>query len=231
MTPPRGQQNTGRRGIADYEEVPDRLARFYASYPEGSVSAELIADDGKRVVMRAYAHRSPDDPRPGVGHAEEVRGEGMVNKTSAVENCETSAWGRALAALGYTGKKIASFEEVEQARAAASAPTAPVAPAVAPAATPAPAVEVVDAGTIPREGVATLEHASGDTIARIGAAFKASGKSADWLKLKLVEITGNDVDKVPAAMAAMTLDQAFTLYTALGGAGDLLDDGIPGSGA
>lgn len=103
------------RDLADYVDVATRIQAFYAKYPEGSLSAAVIEDDGTRVVMKARAHRHADDLLPGIGHAEEIRGAGMVNKTSAMENCETSAWGRALAALGMEVRKgIASVEEMEK---------------------------------------------------------------------------------------------------------------------
>ena len=110
------QRRSGGPDLADYITVAERIEAFYAKYPEGSLRAELIEDDGTRIVMRAFAYRDREDTQPAVGHAEEVRGVGMVNKTSALENAETSAWGRALAALGFHVKKgIASREEVEQA--------------------------------------------------------------------------------------------------------------------
>jgi hypothetical protein len=104
--------------LNDYITVAERLIAFYEKHPEGSIRAEILSDDGKRVVMKAYAYRTPQDEHPGIGHAEEVRGEGMVNKTSALENCETSSWGRAIASLGFHVQKgVASREEVEQAQA------------------------------------------------------------------------------------------------------------------
>lgn len=101
--------------LKDYVEVPDRIVKFYERFPEGSLRSQLIVDDGKRVVIKALAYRSPEDKHPGTGHAEEVRGDGPVNKTSAVENCETSAWGRAIVSVGILakGEKVASKEEVE----------------------------------------------------------------------------------------------------------------------
>jgi hypothetical protein len=101
-----------------YVTVAERLVAFYEKFPEGSIRSEILQDDGKRVVMRAQAYRRPDDEVPAIGHAEEVRGDGPVNRTSAIENCETSAAGRALAMLGFeVTKGIASREEVEQAQA------------------------------------------------------------------------------------------------------------------
>jgi hypothetical protein len=51
----------------------------------------------------------------GSGMAEEIRGQGNVNKTSALENCETSAIGRALASLGLAGGEYASVDEIDAA--------------------------------------------------------------------------------------------------------------------
>jgi hypothetical protein len=52
----------------------------------------------------------------GAGTAEEIIGSGNINKTSALENCESSSWGRALASLGIHGGEIASFDEIEIAK-------------------------------------------------------------------------------------------------------------------
>lgn len=105
------------RNLEDYITVADRVAAFYNKYPEGSLRAEILVDDGERLLIRARALRTPDDAAPGIGHAEEIRGDSPVNRTSAVENCETSAWGRAIAALGFEVRKgIASREEIEQAK-------------------------------------------------------------------------------------------------------------------
>lgn len=105
------------RNLDNYVTVDKRIAAFYVKYPEGSLQSELLFPDENTVRCKAYAYRTPDDPRPGIGHAEEKRDAGPVNRTSAVENSETSAWGRALAALGLeVTKGVASREEVEIAR-------------------------------------------------------------------------------------------------------------------
>lgn len=102
--------------LANYVTVAERIEQFYKQYPEGSLRSEIVTDDGKRIVIKAYAYRTADDAAPATGHAEEIRGDGPVNKTSAVENAETSAVGRAIAMFGFEVKKgIASREEVEQA--------------------------------------------------------------------------------------------------------------------
>lgn len=114
--------------LSDYTEVPERIRMFFDKYPEGSlVSASppevltVEGVDGKtgEVVKRTFikyvaaAYRSPDDPRPGVGTAwEPFPGPTQFTRDSELMNAETSAWGRALVALGFVAKKIASAEEV-----------------------------------------------------------------------------------------------------------------------
>lgn len=95
-----------------YALVNAKVMGFRELYPEGRLVTEKLSDDGTRCdfIARAY-----DGERLlATGHAYEVRtGGGMVNKTSYVENCETSAVGRALAFLGIgADTAIASYEEV-----------------------------------------------------------------------------------------------------------------------
>ena len=99
---------------ADYAAVDERLPLFWADCPRGRIATHLIVDDGTRIVMRADLYADIADPVPTTtGFAEEIRNSSMVNKTSALENCETSAVGRALANYQYQGaKKRASLEEV-----------------------------------------------------------------------------------------------------------------------
>ena len=99
---------------ADYASVDERLPLFWKDCPRGRIVTELVVDDGTRIVMKAELYADIADTVPTTsGFAEEVRGSSMVNKTSALENCETSAVGRALANYQYQGgKKRASLEEI-----------------------------------------------------------------------------------------------------------------------
>jgi hypothetical protein len=99
---------------ADYAEVAERLPAFWKDCARGRIITEIIVDDGTRIVIKAYLFADIADSVPTTtGFAEEIRGSSMVNKTSALENCETSAIGRALANYQYQGsKKRASLEEM-----------------------------------------------------------------------------------------------------------------------
>lgn len=97
-----------------YETVALRLKKFWERYPEYSIKTILIEADDTRIIMRATIL---DDSHKLVstGHAEEFRNRGQINRTSALENCETSAVGRALAFLGLGGTEIRSAEEMQNA--------------------------------------------------------------------------------------------------------------------
>jgi len=104
----------------DYIEVHERLKTFLEKYPNGSLQTEWewCDRDGERwLVVKAWAYRDPEDPRPGVGHAwEPVPGRTPYTRGSELMVGETSAWGRALAAIGIAvSKSIASRDEVKAA--------------------------------------------------------------------------------------------------------------------
>jgi phage pi2 protein 07 len=103
--------------LKDYVEVNVRVERFWEKYPNGRISTEIISWENGVVVMKASVYKDLNDPNPSAtGFAYEKEGSTFINKTSALENCETSAVGRALAFLGFEIKKsIASKEEVENA--------------------------------------------------------------------------------------------------------------------
>ena len=114
----------------DYIEVSERIQAFYAKFPDGSLQAEhsWIDRQGEQwLLVKAYAYRTPDDPRPGIGHAwEPVPGRTPYTKDSELMVGETSAWGRALAALGVAVHRgVASQDEVKSAEARRATPTQP----------------------------------------------------------------------------------------------------------
>ncbi len=108
----------------DYIEVSERIQLFVEQYPTGSLQAEwemTERDNEQWLSVKAYAYRYPDDQRPGVGHAwEPVPGRTPFTKGSELMVGETSAWGRALAAIGIAVHRgIASGNEVRTAAARA----------------------------------------------------------------------------------------------------------------
>lgn len=91
--------------LDDYEPVAARHARWLADHPTGRTVTHLLSAPGADVcVIRAELWI--DDVLMATGIAEEIRGQGNVNRTSHVENCETSAVGRALANAGYAGSDV-----------------------------------------------------------------------------------------------------------------------------
>ena len=100
--------------LADYETVESRLEKFWKEFPDGRVSTELEVCEAHRYVVKAYLYRTYlDQVAYSTGFAEEKDSDRGVNATSALENCETSAIGRALANAGFATKgKRPSREEM-----------------------------------------------------------------------------------------------------------------------
>jgi hypothetical protein len=102
--------------LDDYETVEERLIKYWKEHPDGQIHTKLLEQSVNRFIVLAEIYRTEADTRPWTtGLAEEtVQGRG-VNATSALENCETSAIGRALANAGYATKgKRASREEMQK---------------------------------------------------------------------------------------------------------------------
>ncbi len=105
--------------LGNYVDVPERLKRFYEAFPTGSIQLgrpEFIEADGKQFVWaQAFAYRTPDDARPGVGTAWElIPGRTPYTRGSELMNLETSCWGRAVAAV-MPVEKIATSHEIRMA--------------------------------------------------------------------------------------------------------------------
>lgn len=122
--------------MSGYKEVAERIQDFRKQYPNGSLQSEIVPSpfDGF-IIVKGYAYRTPDDERPGVGLAwEPVPGKTPYTRDSELQNAETSAWGRAIIAVGASdAQKVASANEVRNRRAdqAAPASTGPDAATVA----------------------------------------------------------------------------------------------------
>lgn len=102
--------------LADYETVEVRLEKFIKDYPDFRIATELEVVEKGRYIVKAYLYKaSTDQISWTTGYAEETISERGVNSTSALENCETSAIGRALANAGYAAKgKRPSREEMSK---------------------------------------------------------------------------------------------------------------------
>lgn len=102
-----------------YVLVSDRIIYFNETYKNGAIKSELLSKpNDDMVVMRAIV--IPDVTKPEryfTGYSQATWGEGYINKTSALENCETSAIGRALGMMGIgVIDSIASVDEINKAQ-------------------------------------------------------------------------------------------------------------------
>ena len=102
-----------QRGGKQYTEVAKRVEAFRMSFGgDYGITTEIVHNDGKTVIVRALI-ADKDGFVVGSGLAEEIRGSSHITKTSAVEVCETSAIGRALASMGMHGGQYASSNEMD----------------------------------------------------------------------------------------------------------------------
>ena len=98
--------------LDDYEPVAARLDRWLKDHPNGRVITDLVHYLSDVAVFKAELWL--DGEIIATGWAEEVRGQGNVNRTSHVENCETGAVGRALANAGYAGSDVSKRPSREE---------------------------------------------------------------------------------------------------------------------
>jgi len=110
--------------LEDYETVEERLVKFWKDHPDGRIDTLLVDSTLQRFIVKASVYRTEVDAQAWTtGYAEETVSTRGVNSTSALENCETSAIGRALANAGYVTKgKRPSREEMSKVKAAEPKP-------------------------------------------------------------------------------------------------------------
>lgn len=113
-----GIKTTNIKG-KEYAEVNQRIKAFRQLYPEGFIKTEILGNENGVVVMKAIVGWYTADGSEIVlatGTAYEKETSSYINKTSYIENCETSAVGRALGMIGFgIDTSVASAEEVENA--------------------------------------------------------------------------------------------------------------------
>lgn len=113
---------SGRFDPSRYAQVKDRIPLFWENYPAGRITTEIYAlsEDWTRVIIKACVYRDVDEAEPtATGFAEETQtpNGGGANRNSHIENCETSAIGRALANFKFQGGiERPSREEMEKAQ-------------------------------------------------------------------------------------------------------------------
>lgn len=99
----------------DYAEVNQRIKAFRMVHPEGTISTDLISNENGMCIFRATIS-DKHGVVLGTGTAYEKENSSFINKTSYIENCETSAVGRALGMCGFgIDTSVASYEEVANA--------------------------------------------------------------------------------------------------------------------
>jgi len=205
--------------LADYVEVPERMVWFFEHYPDGSLQSEVIEHTEHLIMVRALAYRTPQDERPGMGLASEVvPGKTTFTADSEAMNAETSAWGRALAAIGApTRGHVASAQEV-RARSKDSAPAGTgektqgtVQDAGRPAADEPGVVQVgLGEGTTvtPGSTIPESEVTVGDTVLTSPPPSDDREHATPEQWNRLLELVGNEAKAVP--IAAKTLGRSMT---------------------
>lgn len=99
--------------LSNYEPVENRIKKFYEIHNQGRIITELIAYSDTQFIVKTSVYRNAEDTQPAAtGLAEEKVGSNPVNRTSCLENCETSSIGRALANLNFASKLRPSSEEM-----------------------------------------------------------------------------------------------------------------------
>jgi hypothetical protein len=175
--------------LNDYETVDARIHRFYEKYPNGRIITDLVEtrlnEIGQPVqfIFKAEAYRDLSDPVPSAtGYAEEILGSNPVNRTSALENAETSSIGRCLANLSFSPKGARpSQEEMQKAERTKS---------TAPKKTLTEAIEEAKPKIARQEKINTLKK---EAYAK-AQFYKLTGASADQFLIKLAGV--NSYDKI-----------------------------------
>ena len=118
ITLTRKDKKTGQQVSKEYAEVNQRIKAFRMCYPTGAILTEMVSNENGVCVFNATCGYYEDGKLVvlGTGTAYEKESSSLVNETSYIENCETSAVGRALGMCGFgIDTSVASAEEVRNA--------------------------------------------------------------------------------------------------------------------
>ena len=169
--------------LDDYEPVASRLDRWLKANTGTRVITDLVHYHENIAVFKCELWL--DDRLIATGWAEEIRGQGNVNKTSHLENCETGAVGRALANAGLSGsdyKKRPSREEM---------------------------LKVANSGTITSAQMPTVTTESGQVIQTANSSYGASEKQKNYIKVlskKAGKLPPIHLDRLTVQQAKATID-------------------------
>ena len=205
----------------DYVVVPQRVKAFRKVYPTGFILTDIVSHENGVVVMKAragYYDENGNEKLLGSGQAFEKADSSYINKTSYIENCETSAVGRALGFLGFgIDTAICSAEELVNAMNNQGKPV--------PQSNKPANAEVAKQETLPLEqrvnkalGVKEEQkppkpETPGAFIKRSIAEIKVNNPSFDFMKSRAELIKGGVIEDVPSA--TMNMEQAKALITAI----------------
>jgi len=108
----RKDKETGKKIVKKYAEVNQRIKAFRMVYPMGTIETEILKDDDNVCMVRVSIYNG--DILLATATAREEKTASFINKTNYVENCETSAVGRALGMCGFgIDVSVASAEEIQ----------------------------------------------------------------------------------------------------------------------
>jgi len=157
-----------RFDLSQYATVEERLEKFWTDHPNGAVITEIAHREDNVIIFKAYIYFERGEELVSTGYAEEVRDASPVNKTSYVENAETSAIGRGLANANYAMKKRPSREEMQKAQRRSEAPQVKR-----------------DATQIPETDSDVLTDAQRNTLAKLTTDLKLNKKFFPYASKKL----------------------------------------------
>jgi hypothetical protein len=161
--------------LEDYETVESRLEKWHERFPDSRIETEILEHSATRFIVLCKLYKTEADSKPcASGVASETIADRGVNATSALENCETSAIGRALANAGFAAKgKRASRTEMDKVNRAEYKPKYS-APGSKSAAMEMALHIVEQKSKANAESVAPVEWSVGETIAQIGEVVDVS---------------------------------------------------------